>query len=121
MEIQVKTNSILITRILFCHLDYDTVNDHYDSNCSQFVDDMDILRQLPFQVLVEPDDGAEINMSFVQLHDDMKTVRLIVLSGVPLLPSSLFCLSKLDDLTLFDVPLKDGKFIFEFISNTICL
>jgi len=75
-------------------------------DCSQFSNDYDVLRQFPFPVLMNPTD-LTLNQSTATMDKDNTFVRLIYIQD-DILPLSVFCLSKLEQLTINTTPFPNG-------------
>jgi len=82
-------------------------------DCSQFVDDYDILRQLPYSItinLAADDDYEEPsrNVAFMDKNDTFVEGFSIYKKNV--VPWSVFCLSNLETLLIQKTPFENGNF-----------
>ncbi|UJR14482.1 hypothetical protein I4U23_001479 [Adineta vaga] len=75
-------------------------------DCSQFVNDEDILRQLPFP-LVDHSYEFSQNHSKVEMYENTSDVRGISIYKEKVVPSSIYCLSKLEKLEVYQTPFEN--------------
>jgi len=85
-------------------------NNISEVDCSQFSNDYDILRQFPFPVLINPNERI-YNQSTAKMDKDNTFVKSICIQD-SIVPLSLFCLSKLESLTIEGSYFPNGKFFF---------
>ncbi len=94
-------------------IDFRIKNNVSELDCSQFVDDYDILRQLPFSItinLASDDDyeGPRRNVAFMDKNNTFVEVLAIYKKNV--VPWSVFCLSNLEALKIEKTPFENGIF-----------
>jgi len=77
-------------------------------DCSQFSDDFDILRQLPFPITINPNSSYYYEISTVHLNDDQTFVKSFTILNENVVPSSIYCLSNLDLLHIEGTPFENG-------------
>jgi len=78
-------------------------------DCSQFIDDHDIIRQFPFPVLINPSEYT-FEQSIVTMNKNNTFVQGIYIIQEEVVPSSVFCLSNLQILSILETPFQDGRF-----------
>ncbi len=78
-------------------------------DCSRFIDDHDIIRQFPFPVLINPSEYT-FNQSIVTMNKNNTFVQDIYIIEEEVVPSSVFCLSNLQILSILETPFQDGRF-----------
>jgi hypothetical protein len=77
-------------------------------DCSQFIDDYDIIRQFPFPVLINPSEYT-FEQSIVVMNKNNTFVQEIYIIEEEVVPSSVFCLSNLQMLSILETPFQDGN------------
>jgi len=66
-------------------------------DCSQFSDDYDVIRQLPFPVLINPTDII-LNQSTATMDGNNIVVKILQIRKTKVVPLSVFCLAYLEEL-----------------------
>ncbi len=88
------------------------IDDDSKVDCSQFSDDFDILRQLPFPITINPNSSADYEISTVHLNDDQTFVKSLTILNENIVPSSIYCLSNLDLLHIEGTPFENGSILY---------
>jgi hypothetical protein len=91
-----------------CSIDSQVENDKFELNCSQFKDDYDILDQLPFSIVIDPDEDDYSNNTVFTYKNDT-SVKEISIRNQDFFPPSVLCLSKLKELTIESTPFPASK------------
>ncbi len=82
-------------------------------DCSQFSNDHDVLRQLPFPVQANPATYGNNEKSVVKMSEDGTFVEWITIMNEDLVPLSLFCLSNVTSLGIILTPFENGiRFLY---------
>jgi len=82
-------------------------------DCSQFVDDYDLLRQLPYPIainLAADDDYEERNRNVAFMDKTDTFVEMLAIYKKDVVPWSIFCLSNLETLKIEMTPFENGNF-----------
>ncbi len=78
-------------------------------DCNQFSNDLDIVRQFPFPILINPSEDT-FDHSRVTMDKNNRFVQEIYIYQEKVVPSSVFCLSNLEILSILETPFPNGKF-----------
>ncbi len=78
-------------------------------DCNQFSNDLDIVRQFPFPIMINPSEDI-FDHSRVTMDKNNKFVQEIYIYQEQVVPSSVFCLSNLEILNILETPFLNGKF-----------
>ncbi|CAF2882745.1 unnamed protein product [Rotaria sp. Silwood2] len=84
-----------------------TKNDASKLDCSEFSSDYDVLQQFPFPILVNPIQEL-YNQSTATMDENDVSVKKIYFYAEEVVPSSVFCLSKLQTLDIRMTPFHNG-------------
>lgn len=90
-------------------LDY---NSSTSDNCSRFISDYHILMDFPFPIIINPMTWTYPMPTHALMDDNGTYVQTIRLSAEIHVPFSVFCLKRLQSLTIFRTPFLNGKLIF---------
>jgi hypothetical protein len=104
---------ILIDMKMFCiFVDFPMKTNLSELNCSQFIDDYDILRQFPYPIsvnLAADDDNEHLQtIAFMDTNDTF--VKTLAIYYENIVPWSVYCLSNLDELQVYGTPFENGNF-----------
>ncbi len=91
-------------------LDFPKKNNLSELDCSQFIDDYDIIRQFPFPVVINPTTDDDYQKSTVTMHKDGIFVKSIIIHKENVVPLSMFCLLNLESLQIVETPFENGNF-----------
>ncbi len=93
-------------------IDFQTKNNVSELDCSQFIDDYDILRQFPFHISInlaaDDDRVAGISVAFMDKTDTF--VETLAIYNEKVVPWIVFCLSNLESLKIEFTPFENGNF-----------
>ncbi len=81
-------------------------------DCSQFIDDHDILRQFPFPLTIylSDDDENEYGISAALMDENDTFVKTLAIYNEKIVPSSVFCLTNLQTLKIEGTQFENGNF-----------
>jgi hypothetical protein len=79
-------------------------------DCSQFSNDYDVLRQLPFPIVINPITEEDWVKSIAKMDEDNIFVTHITIAYEDFVPPSIFCLLNLEILQVDGTPFKNGSF-----------
>ncbi len=88
-------------------------------DCSQFINDDDILRQFPFPVKLNAIKYDADDKTTAQISQDGTFVESITIKNEDLVPLSLFCLSNVTSLRILFTPFENGMFCLLNVRNFI--
>ena len=77
-------------------------------DCSQFQNDLDVVRQFPFSMKFVATEYEQAK-SAVMLNDRKTFVKFVVIRNEKVVPWSLFCLSNVEQLIIKQTPFENGK------------
>jgi len=83
-------------------------NNVSELDCSQFRDDLDVLRQLPFLLVINPATSDDYKNSTATMNEEETFVKSIAVRYEKTVPSSIYCLSNLDTLHIETTPFENG-------------
>jgi hypothetical protein len=79
-------------------------------DCSQFSNDHDVLRQLPFPIVINPITHEDWVKSTAKMDKDNIFVTRITINHEEFVPLSIFCLLNLEIFQVNGTPFKNGNF-----------
>jgi len=79
-------------------------------DCSQFSNDYDVLRQLPFPIVINPITEEDWTKSTAKMDEDDIFVTRITIDHEDFVPPSIFCLLNLEILQIDGTPFENGSF-----------
>jgi hypothetical protein len=93
-------------------IDFQIKNNVSELDCSQFIDDYDILRQLPFRISINlaADDDREAGRSVAFMDKTDTFVKILAIYKEKVVPRIVFCLSNLEGLKIEFTPFENGNF-----------
>ncbi len=80
-------------------------------DCSQFIDDFDVLRQFPFPVVINPPEDSDYEKSTARVNESETFVRSISIRYETHIPSSIYCLSNLHKLLVQTTPFENSNIL----------
>jgi hypothetical protein len=86
-------------------------NNLSEFDCSQFIDDHDILRQFPFPLTIyqADDDESKYGISAALMDENNTFVDTLAIYNEKIVPWSLFCLTNLQTLKIERTPFQNGN------------
>jgi len=85
-------------------------NSESELDCSQFSNDYDVLRQLPFPIVINPITEEDWAKSTAKMDEDNIFVTKIIIEHEDFVPPSIFCLLNLEELLVDGTPFENGSF-----------
>jgi hypothetical protein len=94
-------------------IDFETKNNVPEFDCSQFIDDYDILRQFPFPttIYLADDDEHKYGISAAFMDENNTFVETLAIYNEKVVPWSVFCLTNLEMLLIDHTPFENGNFV----------